>query len=125
MQCLCAAINALPAPTGIVLRRDAEALHGKMHLRIPALLGWHAPGLWPQRAANHQPLLGPRESNIEEPPMLLHFSLLAFQGSSLARSDLFRTAGGQDRKLARTRVVEGKGGSVRVVLGGGHVIDIT
>src|SRR3546814_15396842 len=75
-----------------------------MHLRIPALLGWHAPGLWPQRAANHQPLLGPRESNIEEPPMLLHFSLLAFQGSFLDRSELFRTAGGQDRQLAPARL---------------------
>src|SRR3546814_15372796 len=80
MQCLCAAINALPAPAGIVLRRDAEALHGKMHLCIPALFGRHAPELWPQRTANNQPFLSPRASDIEKPPMLLHLSLLAFPG---------------------------------------------
>src|SRR3546814_12218693 len=107
MQRLCTAINALPAPTGIVLRRDAEALHGKMHLRIPALFGRHAPGLWPQRTANNPPFLSPRESDIEKPPMLLHLSLLAFPGCFLDRSDLFPAAGRPTRLFARTSFGKG------------------
>src|SRR3546814_2208901 len=86
MQCLCAAINALPAPAGIVLRRDAEALHGKMHLCIPALFGRHAPELWPQRTANNQPFLSPRESDIEKPPMLLRSEDHTSELQSLTRN---------------------------------------
>src|SRR3546814_10179545 len=75
-----------------------------MHLCIPALFGRHAPELWPQRTANNQPFLSPRESDIEKPPMLLHLSLLAFPGCFLDRSELFRAAGRQNRQFAPARL---------------------